>query len=39
MLTLLVGVAIGAVGMDYLWARRTGVDRLVYAAIKRKFSK
>ena len=32
-ITHLIALAIGALAMDYLWARRTGVDKVVYARI------
>ncbi len=39
MITFIVGMVIGAVAMDYMWARRTGTDKTVYAMIKRKLFK
>lgn len=39
MFMFVIGLAVGAVVMDYLWARKTGVDRMLYETIKRKFTK
>lgn len=34
MISFIVGVVVGAVVVDYLWARRTGVDKVVFARIR-----
>lgn len=38
-MTFIFGAIVGAVVMDYMWARKTGVDKIVYTKIKRLFSK
>lgn len=39
MVTFIVGALIGAFTMDYLWARKTGVDRAVFARLKSYFKR
>jgi hypothetical protein len=39
MVTFIVGALVGAVAMDYLWARKTGVDKMVFAKIKSFFTR
>lgn len=39
MVGLIAGLFIGAVVMDALWAHKLGIDRVVWAKVKRKFSR
>jgi hypothetical protein len=39
MVTFIVGALFGAFAMDYLWARKTGVDKMVFAHLKSYFKR